>query len=257
MPARQSYRLTDALQTRLTRAIRDNSLSELPPILTFQSVVDFTVSARAVVNALYARLPANGSELVLFDLNRDAAFEGLLSPAVETVLERLTPPAPRAFKVTVVANADPDRADVVARATEPGVAADELTRALGLDFPPGVYSLSHIALPFPVSDGLYGLDPDPRDDFGIHLGALAARGERGTLIMSLDSLLRISSNPFFPFVEERLREVTRQADERALESSLSGHIVRASPCPVGAMTLEHAAKKWKPVFRGKHAISLG
>ena len=44
----------------------------MPPILTFQSVVDFTVSTPAVISALYALLPANGSELVLFDLNRAA-----------------------------------------------------------------------------------------------------------------------------------------------------------------------------------------
>jgi alpha-beta hydrolase superfamily lysophospholipase len=203
--ARQSYLLTHALQTRLEQAASDNRLAALPPILTFQSVVDFTVSTRAVVNALYARLPANGSELVLFDLNRNAAFEGLLSPATETVLERLTPAAPRAFRLTVITNADAGRADVVARTTEAGAIAEQ-TRALSLSFPPGVYSLSHIALPFPVRDGLYGLDPDPQDDFGIHLGALAARGERGTLVMSLDALLRISSNPFFPLVQERVLE---------------------------------------------------
>jgi alpha-beta hydrolase superfamily lysophospholipase len=203
--ARQSYLLTHALQTRLARAASDNRLGRLPPILTFQSVVDFTVSARAVVNALYARLPANGSELVLFDLNRNAAFEGLLSPATETVLDRLTPAAPRAFRLTVVTNAGEGRAAVVARTTEAG-GIDEQSRELSLSFPPGVYSLSHIALPFPVRDGLYGLDPDPQDDFGIHLGALAARGERGTLVMSLDALLRMSSNPFFPFLQERVLE---------------------------------------------------
>jgi hypothetical protein len=35
-----------------------------------------------------------------------------------------------------------------------------------------VYSLSHVALPFPLSDGLYGLKPDPAERFGIHLGTL-------------------------------------------------------------------------------------
>ena len=52
--------------------------SELAPVLTFQSVVDFTVSTRAIVNALYVNLPENGSELVLFDLNRNAKFGPLL-----------------------------------------------------------------------------------------------------------------------------------------------------------------------------------
>ena len=49
--------------------------------------------------------------------------------------------------------------------------------------------------------------PDATDeDFGVHLGAIATRGERGTLIVSLDSLSRMSSNPFFPYMMERIEE---------------------------------------------------
>ena len=40
--------------------------------------MDFTVSTRAIVSALYAHLPANGSELVLFDVNRNTKFGPLL-----------------------------------------------------------------------------------------------------------------------------------------------------------------------------------
>jgi hypothetical protein len=35
---------------------------------------------------------------------------------------------------------------------------------------------------------------------------LAIRGERGVLVMSLDSLVRLSSNPFFPYLLERIDE---------------------------------------------------
>ena len=35
---------------------------------------------------------------------------------------------------------------------------------------------------------------------------MATRGERGTLIVSLDSLIRMSSNPFFPYLMERIEE---------------------------------------------------
>ena len=82
----------------------------------------------------------------------------------------------------------------------------EQQRDLGLLYPPGVYSLSHVALPFPAYDGLYGSEPDPSDDFGINLGTIAARGERGALIVSLDALLRMSSNPFFPYLVGRIEE---------------------------------------------------
>lgn len=59
-------------------------------------------------------------------------------------------------------------------------------------------------MPFPAGDGLYGGAPDAGDDFGIRLGTLAARGERGVLSLSLDTLLRLSWNPFFPYIAERI-----------------------------------------------------
>ena len=75
-----------------------------------------------------------------------------------------------------------------------------------LSYPIGVYSLSHIALPFPIDDPLYGMQPDPAENFGVSLGALAMRGEREILIVSVDSLTRMSSNPFFPYMLERIDE---------------------------------------------------
>jgi hypothetical protein len=68
-----------------------------------------------------------------------------------------------------------------------------------------VFSLSHVAVPFPMDDPLYGITPDPREDYGIRLGQLEPRGERGVLLMSVDDLMRLSCNPFFPYLKERLR----------------------------------------------------
>jgi len=78
---------------------------------------------------------------------------------------------------------------------------------LGLEYPAQVFSLSHVALPFPLNDSLYGLLPDSTDeDFGVQLGAMSFRGERGTLTMSLDSLIRMASNPFFAYMQKRIDE---------------------------------------------------
>jgi hypothetical protein len=93
--------------------------------------------------------------------------------------------------------------DGVLVATPAGSTA-EVIRALDLAWPRGLFSLSHLALPFPVEDGLYGLAPDAHDNFGLRLGALAPRGESGVLVMSLDSLLRVTSNPFVPYLRERV-----------------------------------------------------
>jgi len=203
--ARQSYRVTQALQDQITRYSRSGQLDRLPPIITFQSVMDFTVSTSAIISALYDHLPANGSELVLFDVNRTVKFGPLLRPSADTALTRLLPAGARAYRTTIITNADVDSSEEVERTIEAN-ALEETKRPLGLSYPPGLYSLSHVALPFPMTDGLYGLTPDQTDDFGLNLGALAPRGERNVLVASLDSLLRVASNPFFPYMVERIEE---------------------------------------------------
>jgi alpha-beta hydrolase superfamily lysophospholipase len=212
--ARQSWQVTQALQQQIARQARAGQLAQLPPILTFQSVVDFTVSTRAIISSLYVHLPANGSELVLFDVNRDAKLGLLLRSASDRVLTRVLPAPPRNFRTTIIANATPGSSEVVERVIEAG-AKTEQQRPLGLSYPPGVFSLSHVALPFPPSDGLYGFDPDPKEDFGIQLGTVAARGEVGALIVSLDTLLRMSSNPFFAYLLGRIEAGMTPAPQTA------------------------------------------
>ncbi len=203
--ARQAYQVTRALQDQVNRAVTDGSIAALPPIHTFQSVVDFTVSTRAIVANLYTRLPANGSELTLFDLNRAIGLGPLIDRSMETIVERLLPPAPRAFRTTLVTNVDPSSLEVIERRIEAGMTA-EAVAPMGLSFPPAAFSLSHVALPFPVTDPLYGSQPDMTESFGINLGSLTPRGERGVLVVPLDALVRISSNPFYPYIERRVAE---------------------------------------------------
>lgn len=203
--ARQSYLVTHELRQQIARLSSQKALERLAPIRTFQSVIDFTVSTSAIVTTLYSQLPSNGSELVLFDVNRTAKFGQLLRTSSDTALARLLPDPPRLFRATIITNATPDQSEVVERVTEAN-AVTEQTRPLNLSYPPGVFSLSHVALPFPLSDSLYGMEPDPTETYGVNLGAIAPRGERGTLIVSLDALLRMSSNPFFPYMLERIEE---------------------------------------------------
>ncbi len=201
--ARQSFLLTQTVQASLQSHMRNGGLQKLAPVLTFQSVLDHTVSTRAVIHSLHAHLADNGSELVLFDINRNTHFGQLLNARADTAIARLLPPAPRRFRTTVVTNQNPDSDQVEARVTPAG-STEVSTRPLGLAYPNDVYSLSHVAIPFPLTDGLYGLTPDPMDNFGIRLGDIAARGEYGALIVNVDMLLRMSSNPFFPYLLERL-----------------------------------------------------
>jgi alpha-beta hydrolase superfamily lysophospholipase len=243
--ARQSYRLTQALQEQTARYARTGQLGRLPPIITFQSVMDFTVSTSAIVSALYAHLPSNGSELVLFDVNRTVKFGLLLRRSADTALAQLLPAGPRSYRTTIITNTDDGSDTAVERTTEAG-SVTEHARALGLTYPTGLYSLSHVALPFPMTDGLYGLTPDPADNFGINLGALAPRGERNVLIASLDALLRVASNPFFPYMLGRIEE--------GIDDTTTHKAAAAAPVPTGEQESGDGGANWS--FRGVIASIL-
>ena len=55
-------------------------LKQLPPMLAFQSLVDPTVSTSAVVHALFDQLDGNGSQLVMFDINRLSGLAPFIDP---------------------------------------------------------------------------------------------------------------------------------------------------------------------------------
>jgi alpha-beta hydrolase superfamily lysophospholipase len=205
--ARQSYRLTDVLQAQIERLARAGRLDTMPPVLTFQSVIDFTVSTPAILSALYAFLPDNGSEIVFFDVNRTVKFGPLLRPSSYVALEGLTPTTAQAYRFTAIANASEDSDATVERSIAPGQLA-AVERPLEQRYPSGIFSLSHLSIPIPPDDPLYGTRPDPnaRMEFGINLGALDARGERGALIVDQDFLTRLPSNPFFDYLLARIEE---------------------------------------------------
>jgi len=231
--ARQSCSLTDVLQAQIQRLSRAGQLAGLPPALTFQSVIDFTVSTPAILTALYAHLPDNGSEVVLFDVNRTVKFGPLLRASSYVALDRLAPTAPQAYRFTSIVNAAGDSDATMERSIAPGqLQAKE--RKLDLSYPAGIFSLSHLAIPIPMDDPLYGMKPDPkrRDEFGFSLGAMAARGERGALVVDQDFLSRLPSNPFFPYLLAKIEEGIERP------SGPSGRRIAATAVPGLPLRLE-------------------
>jgi alpha-beta hydrolase superfamily lysophospholipase len=200
--ARESWVLTDALQSRLAEPAR---AARLPPVLAFASVLDATVTASAVITRLFDRLPANGSELVLYDVNHAAYFKRLVRPAAIVALEQLLPQNPVPYGITAVTTKADPRAGAWLRQRAPGTLV-ETSSPLGIAYPSDMYSLSHIALPFPPEDSLYGSQPAVPGEFGLALGTITPRGERGVLEMGLDALLRASSNPFYAYQLARIDE---------------------------------------------------
>jgi alpha-beta hydrolase superfamily lysophospholipase len=198
----QVYRLTRNVSRRIARLAAAGRDRELPPILVFKSNADSTVDTGAVVTGLLGRLDDDRHELVLFDVNRLAAKSLLLVADRRALDLRVVGDDRLPFTVTLVTNQDEASTAVVARRQDPRSAAASGTLDLGLSWPVGVLSLSHVALPFPPDDPLYGQRPPDNDDV-LFLGQMAFQGERGMLRLSSDWLLRLRHNPFYPYLEAR------------------------------------------------------
>ncbi len=211
--ARQAYRLTMEIQDRISALTESGDIERFPTLLAFQSAVDATVSARALVEGLFERLSGGRHELVAFDLNRAAGMEPLFTHDPRSNLEALLANRSRTFAFTLVTNQAGGSSSVIARHAAAGDAA-ATTTDLGMTWPRNLYSLSHVALPFPPDDPLYG-GPDARPGPGPHIGDAVLRGERGALKLSPADLLRIRWNPFHTYLEQRTLAFTGLADAPA------------------------------------------
>jgi alpha-beta hydrolase superfamily lysophospholipase len=201
----QTALLTSALQRDLLRLASAGQLARLPPMLTFQSAVDATVSTAAVVHWLYDRLPPNGSELVLFDVNHQSGIDAFVRADDLAAVDALFDQASRPYRRTLITNRSPETTAMIARTVEAG-RSEAVVQDLGLAWPAGVFSLTHVALPFPPDDPLYGSEAVEDGSGLFRLGRLSPRGERAVLIAGADTFMRLSSNPFFPYLATRVRD---------------------------------------------------
>jgi alpha-beta hydrolase superfamily lysophospholipase len=201
----QTAELTGIIQDAIAKEVASGRIREMPPILAFSSLVDATVETWATVDLLFGRLPDNGSELVLYDVNRSAVEVGFLKNDFDARLAALRTDEGRRYRLTLVTNARAGEPEAVARSFAPG-STEAVETPLGLSWPPLVFSLSHLAVPFRFDDPLFGIEPDRSVDYGLRLGTLAPRGEKGVLTVPMDQLMRINCNPFFPYEEARIRD---------------------------------------------------
>lgn len=198
------HRLTRFNDRRIGALAQASSAERLPPILVFKSTVDATVTTEATIDNLLALLPPNRNELVLFDINRLAAKSSLLASDPGPMTVRLMSDESLPFSLTLVTNEHSDTSAVVAHSKAPFSGAYE-EAPLNLPWPVGVLSLSHVALPIPPDDPLYGEGP-PEDGRAVFLGATAIRGERGLLYLPADWQLRMRYNPFYEVIARRVLE---------------------------------------------------
>jgi hypothetical protein len=175
-------------------SIARQSPDALPAIIAFQSLIDSTVRTDSLVHDLFQKLPANGSELVLFDFNRAEQIQHFVVDRQRALLDELATDADTNFAYTLVTNRSAETGDVEARTHHMGSSAVAV-EALPSPWPRDVYSLSHVAIPFRETDEWYGANGP--------FSAIAPRGDQAILQVPLGRLMRLRYNPFFDYVAQR------------------------------------------------------
>jgi hypothetical protein len=117
---------------------------------------------------------------------------------------RLVAQPNRPYALTVVTNVDAQTGNIEERRVPAGGTVVS-RRPLDAAWPRNVFSLSHVALPFPPDDPLYGYEA-LRTDRHVQLGRIEARGENGVLTIPRWMLTRQRSNPFHAYLVERIEQ---------------------------------------------------
>jgi len=199
-----TFLLTERLRKKFL-ALEDKS--KLPPVISFQSLVDSTIKVGALVDQFYMNLSDNGSELILFDINRAHDIEHFIDDTQRDLNDKLANDRNLSFRYTLVTNASVQSVNMAARTRAVG-AVDFETTLLNLKWPNSVYSLSHVSLPFGANDRWYGNSPSP--DF--RLGTLAPRGETAILTSPIARFMRLRYNPFFDYLATRTLQFCAACD---------------------------------------------
>jgi len=197
----QAWDLTQEVERRLASIEKSGRMGQMPPILAMQSAIDSTVIVPKLITALFDRLqPGGSSELVLFDVNRVEWLGNLMDLSFEREIRPRLQRKDLPFRLTLVRNSAPDSSSVKAQ-TRSGDSWTEME--LGEAWPRGVFSLSHVAVPIPPTDPVYGT-AEATAKSGLPLGSLTMRGEHGALAISDAMLIRQRNNPFYQFMENHV-----------------------------------------------------
>jgi pimeloyl-ACP methyl ester carboxylesterase len=175
---------------------------EYDPFKYNSFAVDATVSTAVLITGLFDKLPKGGHELVLFDINRLGEAPKFFTDDPRPYLKSMLDNPGLSYTLALVTNEKEDSRSVHVLRRKTG-GTEVITMPLEATWPMGVHSMSHIALPFPKTDSLYG-EYSMVEDSGLHLGKIAMRGERGVLKIPASAMLRLRWNPFYEYYEKRI-----------------------------------------------------
>jgi len=198
----QIYELTTRIEELFDVLHGKPELDRFPPTIAFQSVVDATIPPHTLIDRLLRRLPAGPRELVWFDVNRHADVEPYLANDPGEYIRSLLEEPGLPFDITLVTNQSGSTQQLHAFHRRHNT-SHVTTEPLELSWPRGIYSLSHVALPFAPDDPIYGATA-PHDHNTIYLGRVELRGERGVLQVPAAQFARLRYNPFFSHLAQRV-----------------------------------------------------
>jgi alpha-beta hydrolase superfamily lysophospholipase len=202
--AQQAYEITKSMQRQIKTTRAAGKFEDFPPVLTFLSWIDATVDTSATIHRLYERLENNGSELVVFDVNRFDRLASFIPTANDKPLKHLEARSDLPYRLTIITNAARDTNRMAQKTKAPRSNGID-SKVLDVAWPPGVYSLTHVAVPFSPDDPVYGAKDEYKDIYqGLPLGRLQPRGESHLLTAPLRQIMRLRYNPFFEYLERRI-----------------------------------------------------
>jgi pimeloyl-ACP methyl ester carboxylesterase len=197
----QVYRICNEVQKQFDNYLASSkSKKPFPPVLSFASIVDTTVTVPDTVNNLYKRLPEGNHTLVLFDINHHFSANHLVKQGVANSIQNLRKtPLNAHYTFDLISDLNSTDGSLMQ------ITNSKIAKRLDLRWPKGLYSLSHLAMPISKKDPLYGDKNAPKSP-GIQLGHLAIYGETSVLQTSASSLLRQRWNPFHYYTKQRVLE---------------------------------------------------
>ncbi len=193
----QIYRLCNKIQTQFD----EYSKKSFPPILTFQSIVDNTVSVPDVVNNLYKRLPKGDHSLVMFDINHNFSNNLLIKENINNKLIKLRQDIQNPnYTFDLISNKNSKDGQLEL------IRDGKVIKELSYYWPRSIFSLSHLAMPISMHDKLYGESNSSQKKSIIKLGQMAMYGETDILQISPSSSLRQRWNPFHKYIKYRVEK---------------------------------------------------
>ncbi|WP_163338273.1 carboxylesterase [Desulfopila sp. IMCC35008] len=196
----QIYRLTRKIANQISRLDTGEGIENFPKTLAFISAADSTIPPKSLADDLMLHLAPNNHKMVLFDINREADTGFFLTNDPSAQFAHLeTRPLP--FNFSLITNVSPQTRALVSR-NRAQMSMTTQTVPIPYHWPRDIYALSHVSLPFPSDDPVYGI-PDENDSNSFTLGKLEPRGEKNLLKTPIENLMRLRYNPFYDHLEEQ------------------------------------------------------